>query len=187
LIRILSYPKWGDTVEVHTWPTGRDRLFFYRDFRILDHAGSIAAEATSTWFVIDLVARKPQRTANYYQLELPEEVERVFPHRPDKLEPLKVEDYTKAIQVAYGDLDVHGHVNNVRYVEWILDCLPFEFLSAHILKEIEINYMAEGSDKDEILVSYEKKENTNFFHRIMRNRDNTEICRARTSWESQRV
>ena len=183
LIRINSYPKWGDTIEVHTWPTGKDRIFCYRDFRILDPGGSIAAAATTTWFVIDLVTRKPQKTELYYHLQLPEEVEFIFPHRLNKLEPLNSEDFTKLIQISYGDLDIHKHVNNLRYVEWIFNCLPFEFLSAHILREIEINYMSEASYGDEISVSYEKKEKSNFFHKIMRKRDNTEICRARTVWE----
>jgi acyl-ACP thioesterase len=183
LIRIDSYPKWGDTIEVHTWPTGKDRIFCYRDFRILGPGGSLAAEATTTWFVVDLVSRKPQKTALYYHFELPAEVEVVFPHRLNKLEPLDSEDFTKLMQVSYGDLDMHKHVNNVRYVEWLLNCLPVEFLSAHILREIEINYLSEASYGDEISVSYGKKEKSNFFHKIMRKRDNSEICRARTFWE----
>jgi acyl-ACP thioesterase len=185
LIKISSYPKWGDTIEVHTWPTEKDRVFCYRDFRILDPSGSIAAEATTTWFVIDLVTRKPQKTALYYHLELPEEVEIVFANRLNKLAPLDSEDFTKLIQVSYGDLDMHKHVNNLRYVEWIFNCLPFDFLTAHILREMEINYMAEASYQDEISVSYEKKEKSDFLHKIMRKRDNTEICRARTVWEQR--
>ena len=86
------------------------------------------------------------------------------------------------IQVSYGDLDMHKHVNNLRYMEWILNSLPFEFLSSHILREIEISYMSEASYGDEISVSYEKKEESNFFHRIMTKKNNTEICRARTVW-----
>jgi acyl-ACP thioesterase len=65
----------------------------------------------------------------------------------------------------------------------MVNCLPLEFLSTHILKEIEINYMSEASYKDKIAVSYEKKGKSNFFHTIRRKRDNTEICRARTVWE----
>ena len=183
LIRIRSYPAWGDTIEIQTWPTGKDRIFCYRDFRIIAPNGSIAAEASTTWFVIDLVARKPQKTALYYHLELPEDAETVFLKRLHKLEPLDSVDSTKLIQVSYGDLDMHKHVNNVRYVEWILNCLPFEFLSTHTLREIETQYVSEASYQDEISVSYEKKEESNFFHRITRKRDSTEICRARTAWE----
>ena len=187
LIRVSSYPKWGDTIEVHTWPTGKDRIFCYRDFRIIDPSGSIAAEATTTWFVIDLNTRKPQKTELYYHLELPQEVEFVFNHRLNKLEVLESEDFTKLIQVSYGDLDMHRHVNNLRYVEWIFNGLPFQFLSAHILRELEINYMSEASYGDEISLSYVKKEKLNFFHKIRRKRDNIEICRARTVWQQRGV
>jgi acyl-ACP thioesterase len=185
LIRINSYPEWGDTIEVHTWPTGKDRIFCYRDFRILDPGGSIAAEAATTWFVIDLVTRKPKKTELYYHLELPQEVEFVFTHRLNKLENFDTEDFTKVIQVSYGDLDMHRHVNSLRYVEWIFNGLPFEFLSAHIPTELEINYMSEASYGDEISVSYVKKETLNVFHKIMRTSDNTEICRARTVWQQR--
>ena len=150
LIRVGSYPKWGDTIEVHTWPTGKDRIFCYRDFRITDPGGSIVAEATTTWFVIDLAGRKPQKTVHYYHLELPEEVESVLPKRLNKLESLDLEDFTKLIQVSYGDLDMHNHVNNLRYVDWMLNSLPWQFLRAHRLREMEINYMSEASYQDEI-------------------------------------
>jgi acyl-ACP thioesterase len=31
-IVVEQLPQWGDTVRLRTWPSGRDRLFFYRDF-----------------------------------------------------------------------------------------------------------------------------------------------------------
>ena len=187
LIRVSSYPKWGDTIEVHTWPTGKDRIFCYRDFKITHPDGSTVAEAATTWFVIDVVTRKPQKTVHYYQLELAEEVEYVLPNRLNKLELLDSEDFTKLIQVTYGDLDMHKHVNNLRYVEWMINSLPGEFLSTHRLREMEINYMSEASDKDEIAVSYADKGKSNFFHKIIKMKDNQEICRARTVWTNQRI
>ena len=185
LIKINSYPKWGDTIEVHTWPTGKDRIFCYRDFKILEPNGSIVVAASTTWFVIDLVTRKPQKTALYYHAKLPEDVEIVFDTRLNKLEPVESEDFTTSLRVSYGDLDMHKHVNNVRYIEWIMNCLPLEFMNTYFLKEIEINYMSEASYQDEIAVSYEKKGKSTFLHKIVRKSDNTEICRARTAWASQ--
>ena len=187
LIRVSSYPKWGDTIEVHTWPTGKDRIFCYRDFKITHPGGSTVAEAATTWFVIDVVTRKPQKTVHYYQLELAEEVEYVLPNRLNKLELLDSEDFTKLIQVTYGDLDMHKHVNNLRYVEWMINSLPWEFLSTHRLREMEINYMSEASYQDEIAVSYADKGKSNFFHKIIKMKDNQEICRARTVWTNQRI
>ena len=185
LIKISSYPKWGDSIEVHTWPTGKDRIFCHRDFRILEPTGSLVAEASTTWFVIDLVTRKPQKTALYYHVKLPEDVEIVFPNRLNKLEPVDSEDFTTSIQVSYGDVDMHKHVNNVRYIEWMMNCLPLDFMNTHSLKEIEIKYMSEASYGDKITVSYGKKGKLDFLHRIVRKSDNTEVCRARTAWASK--
>ena len=58
-------------------------------------------------------------------------------------------------------------------------------LKTHELKELEVNYLTEASYDDEILVGSEKKEASHFFHSLIRNRDNTELCRARTAWESK--
>jgi acyl-ACP thioesterase len=92
---------------------------------------------------------------------------------------------TRLVQVTYGDLDRNEHVNNVRYIDWILNGLPLDYLKTHELKEMEVNYLSEASYDDEILVSSEKKEASHFFHSLIRNRDNIELCRARTAWESK--
>jgi len=183
LVKMYSFPKWGDMIQVHTWPTAKDKLFCYRDFRISDSADSVIGEATTTWFVIDLASRKPQRTDSYFHLDLPEDVERVFPGKLHKLHPVSSTANTRLVQATYGDLDRNEHVNNVRYMDWILNGLPLDYLKTHELKEMEVNYLSEAAYDDEILVSSEKKEASNFCHSLIRNRDNTELCRARTAWE----
>ena len=35
-IQINRLPTWGKSVRIRTWPSGRDRLFFYRDFEMVD-------------------------------------------------------------------------------------------------------------------------------------------------------
>ena len=186
LLKIYSYPKWGDVIQVQTWPTGKDKLFCYRDFRILGSAGSTIGEATTTWFVIDLTSRKPQRTDSYFHVDLPNDVVRVFPGKLNRLNPVSPTDHTRMIQVTYGDLDINEHVNNVRYIDWILNTLPFDHLKTHILAEFEINYLSESSYNDEILIGYVENKKSEFYHSLVRNRDNTDLCRARTVWQSQR-
>ncbi len=52
-IEITRYPKWGETVQINTWPSGRGPLFAVRDYEILDAEGPLAA-ATSSWLIVDL-------------------------------------------------------------------------------------------------------------------------------------
>ncbi len=159
------------------------KLFWYRDFRILDNSSRIIGEATTTWFIIDLITRRPQRTDSYVLPDVSEGVESVFPDKLNKLAPVEETEYTKLVQVAYGDLDIHEHVNNVRYTDWIVNSLTFDFLKTHKLKEIEINYLSETSYNDEISVTYAKTEKSEFLHSLRRRKDDAELCRARTVWE----
>ncbi|MBN1993353.1 MAG: hypothetical protein JW953_11690 [Anaerolineae bacterium] len=176
-----AFPRWGDTIKIFTWPTGKDRLFWYRDFKILDEASALIGRATTAWLVIDLSKRRPQR-ANSLNLNLPVDLERMFPRRPGKIDSLSqgLPGYT--VQVGYRDLDVNQHVNNVRYIDWILDAFDLDFLKAHNLQELEINYMAEAAYGDEVSVLQEAGENLGFRHCLERKGDNLEFCRARTGW-----
>ena len=90
---------------------------------------------------------------------------------------------TKPIQIRYTDLDVNEHVNNVKYLDCILAGFTFDFLKAHTLREVEINYLSEAKYDDSIAVGYEKKENLTFLHSLLRVKDHIELCRARTCWE----
>jgi len=181
--KINSFPKWGETITIHTWPSGKDRLFCYRDFKILDEQDNVIGIATTTWFVVDIKKRKPQRTDSYIQLETSDDVEKVFSSFPTKIETLYSIDQTKFIQINFSDLDVNEHVNNVKYIEYILYSFPFEFVKTHKLTLFEINYLSEALYNDEIDVRSEKKGDMAYLHSLMRNNDNTELCRAKTYWE----
>ena len=45
--RFLHYPHAGDTVRIHTWPSGREGLFALRDFEVRDQEERLVALATT--------------------------------------------------------------------------------------------------------------------------------------------
>ncbi|MBN2256145.1 MAG: hypothetical protein JW736_10585, partial [Deltaproteobacteria bacterium] len=96
-------------------------------------------------------------------------------------------EFPAGIRVSYRDLDMNEHVNNVRYIEWIIDSFPLEFLRNHTLKELEINYLAEALYADEISLGHENRGPLTFLHSMTRPIDNTHICRARTTWTMRHV
>lgn len=61
-ILINRMPEQGENVTLETWPSGIDRLFAIRDFRMV--AGEeVLLRATSEWMVIDVNRRRPVRFA----------------------------------------------------------------------------------------------------------------------------
>jgi len=182
-VKILTYPRWGDTIKIHTWPSGKDRVFCYRDFKIFDDKDNVIGLASTTWFVIDLVKRRPQRADSYITLNVDDDVERALPVFPPKLESLEPANKSGSFQVTYSDLDVNEHVNNVKYIEYILDSLSFDFVKSNQLKELEINYLSEAHYNDTITVKQANMESLHLLHSLSRESDGTKLCRARTTWE----
>jgi acyl-ACP thioesterase len=55
-------------------------------------------------------------------------------------------------QVRNSDQDMQGHVNNTRYAQWVLDAVPPESHRAHVLKDYEVNFLAETRLGDSVQV-----------------------------------
>ena len=86
--------------------------------------------------------------------------------------------------VRYSDLDINQHVNNVNFVEWVIEGVPSATLSASVPAELEINFLAEAFHNDQILAtcSPQNSDNTEFLHSLTRRHDGRELARARTKW-----
>jgi len=185
-IQMEEYPRWGDQIKVKTWLTGIGRLFALRQFSIADSKGEIIGTGKSAWLVLDLKNRKPQR------------IEPVFKHiqhllgdhpvaeEPDKIPAPVHPRMEKSYTVRYSDIDMHHHVNNIKYIEWILDSFPFEMNQTHQIHTFEINFLGESTHGDEIAIYTETLKETPpaFLHNIIRKGDGRELCRARTGWKT---
>ena len=182
-LQIVRLPQWGEQIEVHTWPSGRDRVSYFRDFRIIDQKERIISAATTRWYALDVKSRRPQNIDDLFDYDF-DSIDQAVSHQLIKIEPSEDVEKCQEFQVLYSNLDVNGHVNNTSYIQWILDCFSLDFRKTHILKEIEINYLAEASYNDRIIVLKEESENGNYIQSLSRNSDGKEICRSRTDRKS---
>ena len=178
--RIERYPHWRETIEVQTWPSRHERIYYYRDFRIVCEGKSIGV-ASSKWIVVDLQRRRPVRDAVHFDVDW-DATEQVWPECLQKLTGVESESIIDTHEVRYTDLDVNEHVNNIRYIEWILDGFPLDFHKSHQLHEFEIQFQSEGLYGDRVQLVQDSLDEVNFTHSI-RQSDGKEICRARSSWK----
>ena len=108
----------------------------------------------------------------------------ILAERLDKLPALSHPVCEKRFVVRYSDLDINQHVNNVKFVEWIVESLPPGTLKALVASELEINFLAEAFHEDRILAACcpQDPDNTIFHHRLTRQQDGRELARAITKW-----
>ena len=150
-IQFFRFPGAGEPITIHTWPkTIQQKLFYIRDFRILDASGARIAAATSAWLVMNASTRR---------LVTPQALELNLPTLPDQigleepLEKLAVDSggaERLRVQAGYSAVDILGHVNNSRYVEWICDSFPVEMYREQRLDWIQVNYDREIRPGDEV-------------------------------------
>ncbi len=183
-IRIYRYPEWNDVITLHTWHSARDRLFYYRDFRIFDAEGKVIAIATTAWLSIDLESRRPVKLEEFLEIDV-EDAEEVFDQKVGKLPKLQSGEKVKQIDTAYGDVDVNSHVNNIRYMDWVLDSYPLEFHKEHTLEEFEINFVSEALYGHRLIVKREEADDSTHLHSIFRESDGKDVVRVRILWRDK--
>jgi hypothetical protein len=57
--------------------------------------------------------------------------------------------------VRYSDLDVNGHMNNCRYMDWVSDTLPGTFHASHRVSEFTVNYLSEARESEELRLQFQ--------------------------------
>jgi acyl-ACP thioesterase len=128
---------------MRTWPRGSQKLFAIRDYDLLDQEGRTPVRGRSGWIIVDIEKRRPIR---------PESLIETLPGN-DGLDALPggagpvpaAEGAVKRAErrAAYSDIDMNGHVNNARYIEWIEDLLESELFYNSEQLRLDINYTSE--------------------------------------------
>ncbi len=153
-IKFFRFPLAGEKITITTWPkTIQQKLFFVRDYLVEAQDGALLAAASSAWLVIDATARRmvPPLAAG---LQLPAMPDKIGLDEP--LERLQVPDdghERLSLRAGYSAVDMLGHVNNSRYVEWICDTFPLETHRRNSLDWMQINYDKEILPGEDVTVT----------------------------------
>ena len=78
----------------------------------------------------------------------------------------------------FSDLDMIGHVNNAKYIEWILNDWVRQSGAASACKSLEINYLNEVLNGETCHIFSQKKEHAIYFE-LKQAADGRDICRAK--------
>ena len=152
-IRFLDQARLGETVVLRTWPRGvQQKLFFTREFEITAGDGRTLALATTGWVLIQPVRRRILASA-VLSADLPLQD---VPALDELLEKIAVPDGLPELgsfSAAYSAVDVMGHVNSARYLEWLADCFPFEEHQLRRLAWIQVNFANEVKPGERVLIS----------------------------------
>lgn len=205
VLRIRRMPTPGESLIVRTWPSVLDR-FGYRGYEVFDAKGGLLVSSGSAWSVMDLTARR--------LTPVPPELAEVYPRQPRPCDAFTcrtlprladagsgpAEGFAAPVRVRRDDLDLNGHVNNARYLSWLLEPLPLRpaGLPPRIPDVVDITFRMECFPGDELTslcavmpdetdASSSRGESapTRLAHAIRSRRNDgrgDDVCRAVTLW-----
>lgn len=167
-VNILRMPDWGESVTITTWPKGIDKLFALRDFNFIDNAGNIIVSGTSCWLLVETQKYKIHKIEEL-GIYVPEEnkLKHALSENLEKIKPLKGIPEVYRHKVTYNELDIHQHVNNSRYADWITD--NFE---KYLIKSVQLNFLEETKFGEEIEIKITQKESQYYFEGLKKGTQN---------------
>ncbi|KGN03187.1 acyl-ACP thioesterase [Clostridium novyi A str. 4570] len=187
-INVERYPRYREKILAVTEPYSIKKFYAYRKFYILDENRNVIASAKSTWLLIDTKKRRP--------LRISEEMVKAF-GLENKEETLEIENVHKLpeenteinFKVRYSDIDTNGHVNNEKYVAWMIESIPRDIILNYTLKNTKITYKKETMYGESIKVITgkikEDEDKVIFVHNILR--ENGELLtEGETLWEKNK-
>ena len=140
-IEVVRLPRFAEEITIETEALSYNRLFCYRRFTIYDETGQELIHMLATFVLMDRDSRKVHAV----------EPEIVAPYQSDfdkklirgpKYESLE-EPVSKDYHVRFYDLDMNGHVNNSKSLDWIFEVMGADFLTQYIPKKINLKYVKE--------------------------------------------
>ncbi|KAB2072253.1 hypothetical protein ERO13_A07G003000v2 [Gossypium hirsutum] len=144
------YPTWGDVVQVDTWVSASGKNGMRRDWLVSDSkTGEVLTRASSVWVMMNKLTRRLSKIPE----EVRGEIEPFFMNSDPvvaedsrklvKLDKSMAEHVRKGLTPRWSDLDVNQHVNNVKYIGWILESAPLPVLETHELSSMTLEYRRE--------------------------------------------
>lgn len=196
LVKIDKYPGWTDTVSVKTWHRGTEGLFAMRDFEMLDASGQRFGSAASQWFILDTKTRRPQQAVVDREILKLTRHEPVMPEQPEKIQISGPVEFLSTEKARFAEIDMYRHVNNTRYVEWILNAIPADIHKSRFISSFMIEFLQETRLGEEVDIFGQGLINENpgnpddkgpgiTLVKGLRREDDQTIFRAKLSWKER--
>lgn len=180
-IEVDKYPALHDYVTIRTWSNGTDGPMAIRHFQVFDESQNVIIKAISSWLIVNIetrhLVRPDECMRNFPLCDV-----RLFPKNLDKIEKLANPVERETSFVRFTETDMNMHVNNVCYIERIINTFDYNFLKQNEMSKFEINFIKEARMGDELTSFTEFRSINESFGSIASLNGNCECVRMKMDW-----
>lgn len=185
-MQMERYPNYKEKITVRTWLSKYSTIKGFRENIIYDKQNNIIGRAKGLWIFFDIERRRPIQIFEDIKEKWSFDKEESLSYDiSKKIKAVENPDYKLNFKVNRYDTDMIKHVNNIRYLQWVIESIPDEIIDNYYLHSIDGRFISEAQFGD-VVISLTKKDNsvdTSFLHTV-KIQDSNKICAtAKTTWK----
>lgn len=187
VIKMDRYPIYKEKITIRTWLSTYSAVRGFRENLIFDENKNIIGRARGLWLFFDTKRRRPikvfddilQRWSFDETLSIDHDITK-------KIEPIESSANAKTFAVSRYDVDSYDHVNNIKYLYWLIESMPQDVVNNFYMQSIDGRFLAEAQYGDTLISFTEKDKDDNSFIHTIKIQANNKVCAtARTSWKKR--
>ena len=152
-MRFTSMPRWNEEIEISTWIENMPGSISVRNLSF-SHRGETFAQISTVWVCLSIEKRTPESVKVPYPDFLIHPEKTLDISTAGRVKIPAQSTTLREHKVSFSDIDAMGHVNNIKYTQWILDSIPYKDAVSITSGEIEVNFLAELHIDDVVEIKY---------------------------------
>lgn len=171
-LKVFTRPKTNTKLTINTWTRSENPLFSYRDFEVYDN-NTLVAKATSKWVLFDVNKKSITKITGdvkekYSCIDKFAFNEKLNEKLKEPVDSQFIMDY----EIQRRDIDTNHHVNNLYYLDYANEALPYETFKNCKFSNVEIMYKHEAKLGDTVSLFCCNTEENAFTITIKNKQDN---------------
>lgn len=145
LMQMERYPSYKEKITIRTWLSKYSTIKGFRENIIYDEQNNIIGRAKGLWIFFDIIKRRPVQIFDdiISKWSFCNE-ESIDYNISKKIKAVENSDYELDFKVNRYDTDIIKHVNNIRYLQWVVESIPEEIINNYYLYSIDGRFIAEA-------------------------------------------
>jgi acyl-ACP thioesterase len=138
VIEMYRYPKHKETIRIRTWLSSYTLVKGIRENFIYDENNQVIGRAKGLWVFFDIEKRRPLEIFDdIIQKWSFDKQESIIHNINRKIVPLSEAPIIKQFPIHRYDIDMNMHVNNIKYLQWLLETIPSSINDVNNYKQLD--------------------------------------------------
>ena len=165
------YPKIADKVKTRTWAYVKGRTAVHRNYVLTSPEGESYFRGSSEWVLYRLNDRKlalPKAIADLWHEE--KRIEDLAEDTPRQRAFADTEPFVSHT-VTFTDCDMNRHMNNVKYLDTVIDSYPLDFVLTHEIAVFDVTYVNQAAPGEQLDIRKREEGDTHFISAFVGDRN----------------